>query len=623
MLDLYQERQSKSVLIFFFLISILFFGIAIFLRKGPELADDGAFFIRYAENIARGHFWIWNIGEPPVWGASAPLFPLVLAIPIALGFSSVSSSVFVSILIGIFVLASTSTILFRKVGPWAGFTFLVLACSDSGLNYFMSSVLESPLTLALLSMSLWCFLFDSRSLLIGFCAGILTVNKLDLVPVAGLFLLCIGFKNKELPTKNILIAALISASWYLFAWGYFGAPVPNSFLTKAMHQSDLPKTIDWRWFGSYVFFKGIHKYSLVLVFSAFAFLRRFPSYIALVFFIIGSVFVHVIAYTVKYPFEPYNWYCMPSVYFLLVVAALGAQFLKDILANSNFKFLKKISDIFVFLLLAVFTAVSIGAENLEYESILDFNRDQEYDRSEAGRWVNENTPKNFSLFTMWGNPALYAQRMTYDGSFLNRKYEAGDVIDKYRPEILVLENNRGESPMNPGFDPIIEKGYEVVKVFDQTSTHGKNYFFSVYGRKDVLKEITNISKPVNLLKYVSEVKEGDSFGSFKVQDQKTFFMHPGEKLQTSFKFNVDKFMQEQGLQQVKIIARIADISPEAIKRGGGVVNFRFARVGMDPEEVVIKPGTKLEKEFSNGADLEFSVGNNGSADTDWFLLSIY
>ncbi|HLX88067.1 MAG TPA: hypothetical protein VKR22_06385, partial [Acidimicrobiales bacterium] len=61
------------------------FVFAIRYRLGPELHDDGAFFLRYAINMAHGHFWVWNPGHSPVWGASAPLWPLLVAGPIAAG----------------------------------------------------------------------------------------------------------------------------------------------------------------------------------------------------------------------------------------------------------------------------------------------------------------------------------------------------------------------------------------------------------------------------------------------------------------------------------------------------------------------------------------------------------
>src|SRR6185503_14369807 len=59
---------------------------------------------RYAENIAAGHGWRWNIEEPPVWGASAPLWPLVVALGIKAGLSAVDSALIWS---AVFAFAAT------------------------------------------------------------------------------------------------------------------------------------------------------------------------------------------------------------------------------------------------------------------------------------------------------------------------------------------------------------------------------------------------------------------------------------------------------------------------------------------------------------------------------------
>jgi hypothetical protein len=61
-------------------------------QRTPYLEDDAAFFLRYAENIAAGHGWRWNVEEPPVWGASAPLWPVPVALGIRLGLAPQTAS---------------------------------------------------------------------------------------------------------------------------------------------------------------------------------------------------------------------------------------------------------------------------------------------------------------------------------------------------------------------------------------------------------------------------------------------------------------------------------------------------------------------------------------------------
>jgi len=204
----------------------------------------------------------------------------------------------------------------HRFGVIVGLAFLVLAAMDSNLMWFSSAGLESPLTIALLAFALWTLLYRPSAWVIGVVAGLLMVNKLDLVPVAGLLLLAHWLQDKRFPKVAMMVASTIALAWYGFAWWHFGAPVPNSFLTKSLHQNDQPKSIDWRWFGGFVFWVGIHKWLTGL--SAFAAWRNRRELLPLLVLLGGMLAVHVTAYTIKYPFEPYNWYAMPSVLALLV-----------------------------------------------------------------------------------------------------------------------------------------------------------------------------------------------------------------------------------------------------------------------------------------------------------------
>lgn len=80
-----QTQNKTSITVFFAIAVALLFLAAIRYRLAHELPDDAAFFLRYAENMAQGQFWVWNLGEAPVWGASAPLFPLLFVLPLKWG----------------------------------------------------------------------------------------------------------------------------------------------------------------------------------------------------------------------------------------------------------------------------------------------------------------------------------------------------------------------------------------------------------------------------------------------------------------------------------------------------------------------------------------------------------
>lgn len=610
------ERSKRDISIFFF-ISFFVYLLAMFLRLGVEIADDGAFFLRYAENIAKGQFWVWNFGEPPIWGASAPLYPVLIAIPIAMGFPSVPSLVVTSLLVGAGALACAASMLFVQFGTIAGLFFLIFSAFDTGLMYFSGSGLETPLTLALMVLAVGAILYSTPTWLVGLIAGLLMVQKLDLVPVGALLLLALWVRDRKIPIVAGAIALAIGASWYIFAWAYFGYPVPNSFLTKSFHQESLPTSMTWKWFGNYVFLNGWHL--ILVVFSIFSLMRR--EAVPLAVFFLGIIIIHTAAYTFKFPFEPYNWYCMPAVFSLVALASIGfgavAERLRTYLRTPIWFAL-------VFCFFFVVPAFFLKDEIARTAAIESFITNQEYDRSEAGRWVNANTPADFVVYTMWGNPAYYSKRKILDGSFLNRKFDADNLIEKYSPEIVIMQNQPGTSPMEPEFAGVPSR-YSVIKIFDRTYSKGMDYFFAVLARNDVLDKVRNKEKETNLMKYISNITPGDYNGIMKVNSKDTLFVHPGRTMPTTFNFAAGVFEHDLAQKTLSIKAFIDPSLPaEVIKRGGGTARLVISVGGKQIAAAIITRQTPfdLELPIAGIESLRFAVDCNSLPDSNWMLLSL-
>lgn len=334
--------------------------------------------------------------------------------------------------------------------------------------------------------------------------------------------------------------------------------------------------------------------------------------------------VHLIAYTIKYPFEPYNWYAMPALFALLVGGAIGLE----LLASTGARWFPGnawTSGLVAALMLALVFITAIRSEKFGTANIKMFASHHEFDRAEAGRWVEANTPENFVVYTMWGNPAYYSKRKVLDGSFLNRKFEETDLIKTYRPEVLILQNNPGSTPMNPVFAATKGEDYRVVKVFDKTYSAGMDYFFVVLAREDVLKKIHNIDPPRDLMAFVTHVQLGDQFGIFKPQGLGTLFVHPGATTATSFNFAAADYLLNSKKQTMNIHARIApNIPEEAVKRGAGNVRLQILQDGKQLAKGIIRVGEPFQRNLPVPGDqpLRFIVDNNGNADSDWLLLSI-
>jgi len=486
------KSHNKRDLIFFAVVAAAFLA-AIRLRLGPALPDDAAFFLRYAENMAHGEFWIWNPGEKPVWGASAPFFAVLLAVPIRLGFEPVLSLTVVSVAISVLSLAYTATLLLKRFGFAVAAAFVVFMSLNSSAMFYSGNGLETPLTFALLTFALHCILNERGDTAVGIAAGLLMIHKLDLVPV-GVFLLAahaVQNGRVRLPVRSLAISIVIAIAWYLFAWVYFGAPVPNSFLTKALHQGNLPNRIGSEWFSQLVLW-GAGQW-LVSLFALVAVLRGWKLRAPLLIFTVGTLATHVAAYTVKHPFEPYDWYGMPSIYVLFVLGSIGAADAADVVHRWLRR--PRVMPTGVLVALALLLTISLqqkpqAARDARYREFLTY---QEQDRTDAGKWVDANTPPSFKVFTMWGNPAYFSHRYVYDASFLNRKYESGSLLEKYHPEIMILENQPGTTPMTPYN---YSDDYVPVKIFDRTFATIGNYFYIVYARKDVIPQMKGVVFPV-------------------------------------------------------------------------------------------------------------------------------
>jgi hypothetical protein len=617
------QLDSPAKLVFFLFAALAVLLLAMHARLGPELADDGAFFLRYAENMVVGEFWVWNLGEAPVWGASAPLFPLVVALAIKLGFAPMTAMVACGLALSAASLSFIGVLLARHFGLVAGVAFVCLAAFDSGAMYYAGSGLETPMTFTVLAFALWALLEGRRGWLIGVAAGLLMVNKLDLVPAGGLLLFAVWVRDRRFPKVAVMVAAAVAAAWYGFAWLHFGAPVPNSFLTKLIHQADIPRSIDWTWFSTLVFTSGAHTWLAVL--ALLMPLARSPLKVPVGILLFGTLFTHVVAYSIKFPFEPYNWYAMPSVLCLLVLASISVQAICERVGSLLPRWSPALKAVAMVAVLATLVHFNLEAERRVTAFNQEFSSLYEHDRAEAGRWVARNTPESFRVFTMWGNPAYHSRRPVFDGSFLNRKVDHPDLVGQFRPEVLIMQNNPGSTPNATVFANHVDTGYTLVKVFDRSFNAGRDYFYAVLVRDDLVGQVANVDPPRDLTQFVGGQSLGDSFGALKYSGDRALFVHPGASTPTAFDFDVAGYQASTGDGEVQVtISAAVQIPADAVARGGGVVMATIRDGDTVLVERLVSPGKPLEIDVSAArhARLRISIDNSGSADSDWIDVRV-
>lgn len=207
--------------------------------------EDAAMLMRYAAHFSQGYGIVWNIGDPPLDGATDFLFMIVVGLVNAAGVSLEMAtrgialfSHFLTIILiyaGIrytynsgIVSAALST-LFFAVGPG-----LFLCAAYFGTSFFVLFICATWL-IALKIM----FVSYSRSTLIFFSLMSLATGLIrpEGVLIAVFMLVAIVLKIGFREARTLLIYfavtfAVIGGAFFAWRWDYFGHPLPNPFYKK-------------------------------------------------------------------------------------------------------------------------------------------------------------------------------------------------------------------------------------------------------------------------------------------------------------------------------------------------------------------------------------------------------
>lgn len=212
---------------------------------GPPF-EDAAMLMRYAENFAHGHGVVWNVGEPPVDGATDFLFMASVAALIKSGVSTGRSVR----LLGLGAHVLTVLLVYwvnRRVWKAAVIISLVTALHlalGTGL-WYVAAYFGTPF-FALSAGLTWLFaLFLMRAAVIptwaiwGFAlSGMITgLIRPEGVLLAALMLLSVVILRGWRRCRQILVVfatvmLVLGGAYFVWHWTYFGHPLPNPYYRK-------------------------------------------------------------------------------------------------------------------------------------------------------------------------------------------------------------------------------------------------------------------------------------------------------------------------------------------------------------------------------------------------------
>jgi len=196
--------------------------------------DDAYITYVYAQSVAQGHGFRFNVDGPQVLGTTTPLYTLLLAGGAKLGadipvFSMVIGAVSMTIAAALLLLLAADLGMLL-----VGFVAAV-AWSLSPQSWLVSEGMETGLYLALILAALWTAHrgWRTSALTLG-AVCVLTRPDGLAVLVAVAVHLAVG---RRWSWSAALPAGVLLGGWGAYAWLAFGSPLPTSGLAKVVHET--------------------------------------------------------------------------------------------------------------------------------------------------------------------------------------------------------------------------------------------------------------------------------------------------------------------------------------------------------------------------------------------------
>lgn len=245
-------RPSRSYIVPFAFLLWLGGVLGFLYFLGGRTDDDAFIFFRYADHIAAGHGYVWNLSDGPVEGITSGLWLGMLTIAAMLGLPLL----LVSKIVGIATLGTTLLLLrglLRRLAPapsWSGFALIaaLLALADPEILLSFTNGMETglfiTLMLALILSALRLADSDGKAgpgstVALPILSLLACLARPDGAAFAGLALLWVFWQRRcdrafcrRLALATVLALILPGALYMAWRVHYFGHLLPNPFYVK-------------------------------------------------------------------------------------------------------------------------------------------------------------------------------------------------------------------------------------------------------------------------------------------------------------------------------------------------------------------------------------------------------
>ena len=525
---------------------------------------------RSSKNLATGHGLVFNHGDR-LHTFTSPLGVLLPAIAYLFTFNhSDTAALWIFRLMSCTALGSAALLLLKvarikNYAPLAAILMIFWVGLDSKIIDFSINGMETAFLILFLSYTLWAHLVPtSRPWLHlgGAWAGLMWTRPDSFVYIG---LIAAGFWLFNDPTRsgtsrrNLLglyiraglVTTAIYLPWLLFAWGYYGTPIPHTItaksgfgdprtlsgLIKTILQLPFTSTLDTAsleatFLPAYYRIGGWPEYFI----QASRLLATGCSLLWLLPFLRMEVratsfaFFGAHAYLSYFPYFPFPWY-LPSTT-LLAIFALSSLLAQLLSATEHWQTAQPLShrplQFRLFATLAV-GLVLLAASWETYQVARLFKAQQKYveegNRRKIGEWLHEHAlPKDTVFMEPLGYIGYYSGLKTYDWPGMSsremvraRKIVGNDwiqLITYLQPQWLVLRPNEIRN-LTAQDASLLTQSYMIVQNFSVADQLKKE---TVYGR-NYLEFDANFTVYQKTIKTTAQLDLANATSPFKISQK--------------------------------------------------------------------------------------------------------
>ena len=330
-------------------LSVVILTILLSLSCHKNQQDDAYIFYTYAQNIANGNGYVFNLGEK-INATTSPFYTLLTALvyyilSIFISGTSVPTAGELITCVSLFFSAYALYKIFQhfrmeRLSYFAPLIFLInpLIRNSAGM--------ESFLMIALLLWGMHFFFLNNFNISALFLA-LSFLTRFDTALFIIILLLWLGFQEKKFPPlMSILIFLVIAGSWFVFSLLYFGTLIPTTFYIKLTQSSS-------EFFGTgLVYLKGIVRVFpggvivsvlfIALLLGSFILILvrnrerlKHPFIIIIIFWTLS----HFLIYSFILNPPPYPWYYAPYILLFTIIFSAALEEIYNLLQQRKIFYL--------------------------------------------------------------------------------------------------------------------------------------------------------------------------------------------------------------------------------------------------------------------------------------------